>query len=115
MHRGAGGDAQGGGGGCTCILCIPPGYAPVCSYLIEQTIRFCNEAPFNIILYYIALPLGSVSDLDPDPVGSTFKLGRDPDLYSESGFGFRIQVSTNRFKKLKFTRTDLNDENRKML
>jgi hypothetical protein len=23
-----GGDAQGGKGGCTCILCIPPGYAP---------------------------------------------------------------------------------------
>jgi hypothetical protein len=22
-----GGDAQGGEGGCTCILCIPPGYA----------------------------------------------------------------------------------------
>jgi hypothetical protein len=32
MHRGGGctggGDAQGGEGGCTCILCIPPGYAP---------------------------------------------------------------------------------------
>jgi hypothetical protein len=27
MHM-AGGDAQGGEGGCTCILCIPPGYAP---------------------------------------------------------------------------------------
>ncbi len=23
-----GGDAQEGEGGCTCILCIPPGYAP---------------------------------------------------------------------------------------
>jgi hypothetical protein len=40
---------------------------------------------------------------------------RDPDPYSESGSGFRIQVSKNRLKKLKFTRTDLNDENRKML
>jgi hypothetical protein len=28
MHRGGRGDAQGGRGGCTCILCIPPGYAP---------------------------------------------------------------------------------------
>jgi hypothetical protein len=28
MHM-AGGDAQGGEGGCTCILCIPTGYAPV--------------------------------------------------------------------------------------
>ncbi len=27
-----GGDAQGGEGGCTCILCIPPGYAPVHRY-----------------------------------------------------------------------------------
>jgi hypothetical protein len=25
--HGRGGDAQGGEGGCTCILCIPPGYA----------------------------------------------------------------------------------------
>ena len=38
---------------------------------------------------------------------------RDPDPYSESGSGFRIQVSKNRLKKLKFTRTDLNDKNRK--
>ncbi len=50
-----------------------------------------------------------------DPVGSAFKLGLDPDPYSESGSGFRIQVSKNRLKKLKFTRTDFNDENRKML
>jgi hypothetical protein len=28
MHMAGGGDAQGGEGGCTCILCIPPGYAP---------------------------------------------------------------------------------------
>jgi hypothetical protein len=32
MHREGvctgGGYAQGGRGGCTCILCIPPGYAP---------------------------------------------------------------------------------------
>jgi hypothetical protein len=29
MHMAGGGDAQGGGeGGCTCILCIPPGNAP---------------------------------------------------------------------------------------
>jgi hypothetical protein len=29
MHMAGVGDAQGGGvGGCTCILCIPPGYAP---------------------------------------------------------------------------------------
>ncbi len=27
MHMARGGDAQGGEGGCTCILCIPPGYA----------------------------------------------------------------------------------------
>ncbi len=27
-HGRGGGDAQGGEGGCTCILCIPPGYAP---------------------------------------------------------------------------------------
>ncbi len=52
---------------------------------------------------------------DPDPVGSAFNLGLDPDPYSESGSRFRIQVSKNRFKKLKFTMTDLNDENRKML
>ncbi len=40
---------------------------------------------------------------------------RDPDPYSESGSGFRIQVSKNSLKKLIFTRADLNDENRKML
>jgi hypothetical protein len=50
---------------------------------------------------------------DPDPVGSAFNLGLDPDPYSESGFP--IQVSKNRFKKLKFTMTDLNDENRTIL
>jgi hypothetical protein len=27
MHMAGGGDAQGREGGCTCILCIPPGYA----------------------------------------------------------------------------------------
>jgi hypothetical protein len=50
-----------------------------------------------------------------DPVGSAFSLGLDPDPYSESGSIFWIQVSKNRFKKLKFTITDLNDANRKML
>jgi hypothetical protein len=30
MHMARGGDAQGGEGGCTCILCIPPGYATEC-------------------------------------------------------------------------------------
>jgi hypothetical protein len=57
--------------------------------------------------------IGSVSD----PVGSAFKLGLDPG--SGSVFGIRIRIpdpgSKNRLKKLKFTRTDLNDENRKML
>jgi hypothetical protein len=31
---GGGGDAQGGEGGCTCILCIPPGYAPGMQYAV---------------------------------------------------------------------------------
>jgi hypothetical protein len=59
----------------------------------------------------------SVSDSDPDPVGSAFKLGRirDPDPYSESGSGSWIQMSKNRLKKPKFTVTDFKDENRKML
>ncbi len=30
--HGRGGDAQGGEGGCTCILCIPPGYATGVKY-----------------------------------------------------------------------------------
>jgi hypothetical protein len=29
MHMARGGGCTGGEGGCTCILCIPPGYAPV--------------------------------------------------------------------------------------
>ncbi len=33
--RMAGGDAQGGEGECTCILCIPPGYAPECRYEVQ--------------------------------------------------------------------------------
>ncbi len=28
MHMAGGGMHRGGEGGCTCILCIPPGYAP---------------------------------------------------------------------------------------
>jgi hypothetical protein len=31
MHIEGRGDAQ-GRGGCPCILCIPPGYAPACKY-----------------------------------------------------------------------------------
>ncbi len=38
---------------------------------------------------------------------------RDPDLYSEPGSGFRIQMSKNRFKKAKFTMTDFKDEKQK--
>jgi hypothetical protein len=53
--------------------------------------------------------LNSVSD----PVGSTFNLDLDPDPYSESGSGFRIQMSKNRFEKPKFTMTDFKDKNRK--
>ncbi len=52
---------------------------------------------------------------DPDPVGSAFNLSLDPDPYSESGSGFRIQMSKNRFKKPKFTMTDFKDKNRKIL
>jgi hypothetical protein len=55
------------------------------------------------------------SVLDPDPVGSAFNLGLDPDPYSESGSGFRIQMSKNSFKKPKFTMTDFKDKNSKML
>jgi hypothetical protein len=51
----------------------------------------------------------------PDLVGSAFNLGLDPDPYSESGSGFRIQMYKNRLKKTKFTKTDFMDENRKML
>jgi hypothetical protein len=37
----------------------------------------------------------------PDPVGSAFKLGLDPDPYSESGSGSQIQMSKKRLKKAK--------------
>ncbi len=53
-----------------------------------------------------------VSVSDPDPVGSAFNLGQDPDQYSEFGSGFRIQMSKNRFKKPKFNMTDFKDENK---
>jgi hypothetical protein len=51
----------------------------------------------NCILYkpWWTFVVGSVSD--PDPVGSAFNLGLDPDPYSESGSGFQIKVSKNRF------------------
>jgi hypothetical protein len=39
MHM-AGGGCTGGEGGCTCILCIPPGYAPDC---------------FLMLLFYLAI------------------------------------------------------------
>jgi hypothetical protein len=69
----------------------------------------------HIVLYKVSYAATSVSD--PDPVGSAFKLGLDPG--SGSVFGIRIRIpdpgSKNRLKKLKFTRTDFNDENRKML
>jgi hypothetical protein len=58
------------------------------------------------------VPIRSVSDPDPNPVGSAFNLSLDPDPYSESGSGFRIQMSKNRFKKPKFTMTDFKDKNR---
>ncbi len=45
---------------------------------------------------------------DPDPVGSAFNLGLDPDPYSESGAG----CLKKKVKKLKFT---MIHENRKML
>jgi hypothetical protein len=41
MHMAEGGDAQGGEGGCTCILCIPPGYAPAHSH---------EKVPVNFLL-----------------------------------------------------------------
>jgi hypothetical protein len=46
--------------------------------------------------------------------GTAFNLGLDPDPYSESGSGFRIQMSKNGFKKPKFTMTDFKDKNKKM-
>jgi hypothetical protein len=61
--------------------------------------------------YIQTLPL-QVSVSDPDPVGSAFNLGLDPGSGSVFGIRIRIQVSKNRFKKLKFTMTDLNDENK---
>ncbi len=61
--------------------------------------------------FYFKFLRGSVSD--PGPVGSAFNLGVDPDPYSESES--RIQMAKNRFKKPKFTMTDLKDEDRKML
>ncbi len=45
MHMAGGGDAQEGEGGCTCILCIPPGYAPVHRYLCfreNQRLRYLD-------------------------------------------------------------------------
>ncbi len=55
--------------------------------------------------------------------GPVFRIRLDPHSIwagiririSESGSVFRIQVSKNRFKKLKFTITDFKDKNRKML
>lgn len=38
MHMAGGGDAQGGEGGCTCILCIPPGYATGAGFIIYASI-----------------------------------------------------------------------------
>ncbi len=50
--------------------------------------------------------------LDPHSIWAWIQ---DPDLYSESGYGFWIQMSRNRFKKPKFTMTDFKDKNSKML
>ncbi len=49
-----GGDAQGGEGGCTCILCIPPGYAPVITY------------PHRIQIHNNGIK-GATVHVDPDP------------------------------------------------
>jgi hypothetical protein len=55
--HGRGGDAQGGEGGCTCILCFPPGYAPG---LVADLPHF-NADPDPDPAFH------SNADPDPDP------------------------------------------------
>ncbi len=51
-----GGDAQdrGGEGGCTCILGIPPGYAPACDHVFMcVAIVICPTIWFHYISYML--------------------------------------------------------------
>jgi hypothetical protein len=46
MHMARGGDAQGGEGGCTCILCIPPGYATGIRFVLKSCRLLSNDIRF---------------------------------------------------------------------
>jgi hypothetical protein len=49
MHRGGGGCTGGGEGGCTCILCIPPGYR----FRLGTVIIWCIEN----LLYFLFIKI----------------------------------------------------------
>ncbi len=78
MHMARGGDAQGGEGGCTCILCIPPGYAPACGQVIRKKYEFfCINKERSRIRSWIRIrilqsevPYGSESGSAPKRNGS---------------------------------------------
>jgi hypothetical protein len=50
MHMAEGGDAQRGRGGCTCILCIPPGYAPVLAPYVLGVLAGSDPDPDGLVI-----------------------------------------------------------------
>ncbi len=65
-----GGCTGGGEGGCTCILCIPPGYAPGSGF------RRNHSASSTMHTY---TPIVNLSCIVPDPDPSPLVKGADPD------------------------------------
>ncbi len=57
MHMAGGGDAQGGVGGCTCILCIPPGYAPACPVQPLLRLSLVGSQPMGTLLGELENPI----------------------------------------------------------
>jgi hypothetical protein len=52
MHMaGGGGMHRGGEGGCTCILCIPPGYATVRRHIFYSPYDLFFQGSKNMVLF----------------------------------------------------------------
>jgi hypothetical protein len=90
-------------------------------FLYPNTVLFKFISPYLLAIFLRRLGKGAYFPKCTPPVACTgdqcFGSAwiRNPDPYLESGSGFQIQMSKNRFKKLKFTMTDFEDKNRKML
>ncbi len=69
MHMALGGDAQGGVVGCTCILCIPPGYATASGFWPRVRAR-ALRAP--VFLSYLTHKQGRCAS--PPPIAASLLL-----------------------------------------